>query len=359
MLSEKKIIFLVPYPLSNAPSQRFRVELFLPVLQQVGLKFSIHPFLDKRTWKGLYQNGGFLLKLFGILKGFVKRWTLLFVKIPYSDYVFIHREAAPLGPPIFEWIIAKLYRKKIIYDFDDAIWIPNTSSANYFSRWFKAPWKVKYICRWSYKIVVGNDYLSEYASQFNRNVIKIPTCVDAEKFQNKNKENKRQRLNIGWTGSHSTLKYLDEIVPLIRELQKYLDFNFIVIADQAPSFTLKNLEFVPWKASTEGEDLSRLDIGIMPLVADAWSEGKCGFKLIQYFACNIPAIASPVGVNKTIIDEGVNGFLCSSAEEWRTCLQKLLADESLRESMGTAGRRKVEKFFSIVSQSQNFILLFS
>src|SRR5215831_18488558 len=114
----KKVLFLVPYPLQTAPSQRFRVELFLPELKTAGIQYSIEPFLDKRTGKILYQKGNFFLKAFGLFKGFVRRWWVLFFKLPFYEYIFIHREAAPVGPPVFEWMIVKLFGKKVIYDFD-------------------------------------------------------------------------------------------------------------------------------------------------------------------------------------------------------------------------------------------------
>lgn len=247
----------------------------------------------------------------------------------------------------------------MIYDFDDAIWIPNTSSANYFTNWFKAFWKVKYICRWAYKITPGNEYLSDYAKRFNQNIIKIPTCINTETYRPGSNQHSDARLNVGWTGSHSTLKYLDEIIPVINELQQSFDFNFLVIADKKPVLSLKSWEFIPWNLDSETEDLLRLDIGVMPLTEDQWSEGKCGFKLIQYFACGIPAVASPVGVNKIIIDEAVNGFLCDSNQGWKASLQKLLTSASLREKMGRAGREKIKDQYSIQSQASKFIELFS
>ena len=160
-------------------------------------------------------------------------------------------------------------------------------------------------------------------------------------------------------GSHSTLKYLDMVMPVLDDLRQAFDFSFIVIADKEPSLILKDWKFILWKPLTESEDLLQLDIGIMPLVADEWSEGKCGFKLIQYFACGIPAVASPVGVNKIIVDEGVNGFLCHTNDEWKSAVQKLLTDKTLRAQMGMAGRNKVVKGYSIQSQSAKFIELFS
>ena len=355
----KKILFLVPYPLRQAPSQRFRVESFFPVIEKEEWKFTVCPFIDKKTWHILYQRGALFSKAWGLFKGYLRRWMIIFFKVRPYDYIFIHREAAPLGPPLFEWILAKLYRKKIIYDFDDAIWIPNTSSANQFINWFKAFWKVKYICRWSYRIAVGNDYLYNYAVQFNPGVVKIPTSVDINDDRPGARHNHNGRLNIGWTGSHSTLKYLDELVPVINDLQNELDFDFLVIADKNPLLAVKNYKFILWNAGTEVEDLLNLDIGVMPLVADSWSEGKCGFKLIQYFACGIPAVASPVGVNKIIVENGVNGFLCDSKSEWKRSLQKLAADEALRRRLGMAGRKKVRDQYSIQSQSGKFMGLFN
>jgi len=355
----KKVLFLVPYPLQTAPSQRFRVELFLPELKTAGIQYGIEPFLDKKTGKILYQKGNFFLKAFGLLKGFVRRWWVLFFKLPFYDYVFIHREAAPVGPPVFEWIIIKLFGKKVIYDFDDAIWIPNSSSANHLVNWFKAFWKVKYICKWSYKITPGNDYLYDYARQFNQQVIKIPTCINVDVQQQKVKRSHNGKLSIGWTGSHSTLKYLDQIIPAVGALQQDFDFHFLVIADKKPVLNLKDWQFIPWNALTETEDLLKMDIGVMPLTEDKWSEGKCGFKLIQYFSCGIPGVASPVGVNKSIVEENVNGFLCTTNDEWRASLKKLLVDQSLREKMGLAGRQKVIEQYSIQSQKQKFIQLFS
>lgn len=353
----KDVLFLVPYPLHRAPSQRFRVELFEPILQKHNIRYTIEPFLDEETWRVLYQQSSLFKKVGGILKSWMKRFLLL-PKILSYRYVFIHREAAPIGPPLLEWIIAKLFRKKIIYDFDDAIWIPNTSEVNKIAAWVKAFWKVKYICKWSHQVVVGNEYLRQYALQYNANVIIIPTCVDVERGHYLIKQTHQELPVVGWTGSQSTLFYLDEIVPLLQELQEEIDFTFIVIANKQPELPLKNWKFIPWKEATEQKDLLNIDIGIMPLKADAWSEGKCGFKLIQYLALSIPAVAAPVGINKTIIEEGINGYLCEDAECWKEKLRLLLTDASLREKMGYKGREKIVKEYSIQAYESTFITLF-
>lgn len=358
MPKQKKILFILPYPIGFAPSQRFRVEAFFPLLQQNGFEFDHATFFNSNDWKVLYQNGSIGQKAWAVIRGFASRFLLLFNRVWQYDYIFIHREASPLGPPFVEWFLAKIAKKKFIYDFDDAIWIPNTSRENRIAGWVKAFWKVKYICRWSYKVVGGNHYLCEYARRYNKNVVLIPTCVDTIARHNRLKEPQNGKLVIGWTGSHSTLPYLDDIVPVIKKLQEEFDFNFLVIANKAPELNLKDWTFVPWQEKTEIEDLLRLDIGVMPLKHDDWSEGKCGFKLIQYLALGIPAVASPVGVNQQIIDEQ-NGFLCISAEDWYDALRSLLQDASLRKDLGFHGRKKVIEQYSIQSQEQAFLSLFA
>src|SRR5690606_26052851 len=184
----------------------------------------------------------------------LRRWMLLF-EIGAYDYIFIHREAAPLGPPVFEWLAAKVFKKKIIYDFDDAIWIPNTSKENKLAAWLKAFGKVKHICKWSYKISAGNQFLVNFAKQYNEHVVLMPTCVDTETGHKAVKTSFPDKPVVGWTGSHSTLFYLNEIMPVIKSLQEEIDFEFLVIADRKPDLDLKDFRYVKWNAATENEDL--------------------------------------------------------------------------------------------------------
>ena len=349
----------MPYPLRRAPSQRFRAEAFFEELNQKDISFDTHTFLDEGDWKILYQQGSTFRKALAVVKGFLKRAFFIVTRGGAYDYVYIHREAAPLGPPVFEWMLRFLFRRKIIFDFDDAIWIPNISASNRLARFAKCFWKVGTVCRWSYKIAAGNDYLAAYARRFNSNVIVIPTNVNMTNRYNRLKQHHNSSAVIGWTGSHSTLKYLDLVLPVLRKLEENYTFTFLVICDARPAFELSSLQFRPWNSDTEIEDLIRIDIGLMPLEDDPWSEGKCGFKIIQYLALGIPAVASPVGVNKTIIEEGRNGFLCASEEDWYRRLELLLQNPVLRGQLGEAGRRKMQEQFSIEANTGKFISLFS
>ena len=353
-----RVLFLVPYPTGRAPSQRFRVELFLPVLDQAGIEYRVQPFLDERSWGSFYSTGRVLNKFLGIFKGFSARLGIALGGVRSYDYVFIHREASPLGPPWIEWIITKLWRKKVIYDFDDAIWIPNTSPANRWFGWAKAYWKVKWICQWAHIVVGGNEYLCEYARRFNRSVRCIPTVVDTQAGHGSVKQHYDRKTVVGWTGSHSTLKYLDTILPVLQKLHQELEFEFCVIADRDPELPLHDYRFIPWQAESENQDLLILDIGLMPLISDPWSEGKCGFKLIQYFAAGLPAVASPVGVNTSLIEQGQNGYSCSTPEEWEQGLRRLITDSNLRSVMGKKGREKVEAHYSVIAQKAVFLQLF-
>lgn len=360
MSTRKDILFLLPYPLHRAPSQRFRVENFLFLLEKQKKSYTLAPFMTERIWRILYKKGNIMSKALGISRCFLKRWGLVLSSAYRYQYIYIHREAAPLGPPILEWFLAKVLGKKIIYDFDDAIWIPNTSSENRIAGLVKSFWKVAAICKWSYKISAGNDFLAAYAQKSGaRQVCTIPTVVNTASRYNCLKEHHDGRLVVGWTGSHSTLKFLNDIIPVIQQLQNEFDFTFLVIADKKPELQLKSWIFCPWDEQTEIEDLLKIDIGIMPLTQDQWSEGKCGFKLIQYLSLGIPAIAQSVGVNKLIIEHEVNGFIADTTSEWLHAIRTLLQDTQLRTTMGKAGRAKMIQSYSIAAQQAAFLGLFS
>lgn len=350
-----KVLFLAPYPADQAPSQRFRFELFLKFMEENEMPYDFQSFLSEKGWKVLYQPGHQLQKLIAVLSGYARRTHLLFRLHQYS-HVFIHRELAPFGPPVFEWLIAKAFRKSIIYDYDDAIWMSDQGHENMLWRWLKHRHKVGKICSWSWKVTAGNPFLASYAQSFGANSILFPTVVDTSIHQPSPK--RKATPTIGWTGSHSTLFYLDTILPVLENLSKHHTFRFLVIANKDPRPDLPNYEFIPWSPEEEVKALQQMDIGIMPLEDSEWAKGKCGFKLIQYLAVGIPAVASPVGVNDQVIKQGENGYLAASENEWEKYLAKLLSDEPLRVEMGKRGRQHIIHHYSVTSQKEKFLSLF-
>ena len=357
----KSVLFLVPYPLKESPSQRFRFEQYFDLLHKYGYQFDVQSFLNSHNWQIFFGTGRRSLKLIALISGFLKRIIILF-KVTRYDFVFIHRELTPIGPPIFEWIITKILKRKVIYDFDDAIWTTDRIEESKILRFLKYRKKVRLICSWSWKVSAGNSYLCSYAKQFTSSVILNPTTIDTLNWHNPDLFEGFKpvgKITIGWTGSHSTLKYLNDIEPILQALEnEFEDLQFVVIADKMPPLLLRSIIFVPWKVETEIHDLMKFDIGLMPLPDDPWSNGKCGFKLLQYMALGIPAVASPVGVNRSIISDGENGFICSSPSEWKQAIIKLIRDPGLRKAMGERGRKKVIEDYSVISNSSNFVSLF-
>ena len=355
---KQEILMIVQYPENVSPCQRFRFELYRDLLKKNGYLVTTKSFLDKKGYEVVHRYGFVLKKMSALLNGFIGRF-LLIPQIGKYDFILLQREFAPIGPPIFEWLFIKLFQKKIIYDFDDAIWIPSVSEQNSLAGNFKNAKKVKDICKWAYRISGGNEYLCNYAKQFNENVVYNPTCVDTEKKYNVLANHDVEKITIAWTGSFSTLKYLAITENALKRLQEKYDFNIKIICNQKPSLALRNMQYVEWTEANEVSELASCQIGLMPLTCDEWSEGKCGFKLIQYLSLGIPSVSSSVGVNKKIIEEGVNGFFADSDEDWYSSIEKLILNADLRKKMGLTGRQKMIAQYSLQSNESNFLNLFS
>jgi len=275
------------------------------------------------------------------------------IRLCRYSLVFIHRESCPFGPPIFEWLIYKA-KKPIIFDFDDAIFLENFNPVNNFYRFFKFPSKTKRIIRMSKAVIVANRFLKEYADKFNKNVYVVPTCIDIEKFNVPGKNN--GRLVIGWIGSPTTAPYLKIIFHVMQRLSWKYDFIFkIVGAGEEISIKGVKVENFAWQLSKEVEDFKSIDIGVYPVPDTLWVYGKAGFKAIQYMSVGAPVVASPVGMIKEIIQDGVNGFLADSDEDWIKKLSRLIEDFQLRQRIGLNGRKSVEKKYSVSINAQEFI----
>lgn len=351
------ILFIVPYPEGEAPSQRFRFEQYFKILNKQGWQYKVVPFWGNRTWRILYESGHYYQKSIGLFKGWLKRVALLFQLSKY-EFIFLHREALPFGPAVYEWLLSKVFKKKIIYDFDDAIWIANASEENKFIAQLKWHSKIKRICSMANKISCGNEFLIEFAKNYNDDVIHNPTTVDTDDYHNIIKGTSEEIPVIGWTGTHSTLPFLNSFISVLRKLEQNQTFTFLVISDKNPDYDLNDLQTINWDKDTEIKDLLKIDIGVMPMPDNDWTRGKCGLKILQYMALGIPPLASPVGVNTKIIDHGINGFICESDSDWEKYISQLIQDKELRTSMGEKARGKVISDYAVSSNASNFLDLF-
>lgn len=351
------VLILAPYPIGEAPSQRFRFEQYLAFLEET-FTLEFRSFYSIRFWNILYQKGRFFTKIVFFIIALFNRFLILF-QLSKFDLIFVHREILPIGPPVFEWIIVHVFRKKIIYDFDDAIWLPNSSDSNRFlvSK-FKSHWKVKYIIKWSNSVFVGNDFLMSYAKKFNLNCQLIPTTVDLTYHKSPIFSTSKKKFSIGWTGSHSTVHYLKDIDEVLIELSEIVDFEFVVISDVPPQLKFKNVTFISWNKENEIEQLAKIDIGIMPLMENPWTLGKCAFKAIQFMALGKPCVVSPVGANCKVVLHNINGYHARSKQEWRDYLLDLLTNDFRYEQFSSESLKQIKEHFSVESIKHKYVLNF-
>jgi len=340
-----KILFIVPYP-TLGPSNRFRVEQYLPYLKKEGHTCFLRPFYNNALYNVLYKKGYYLKKIFTIFLLTFRRITDIFIA-NHCDIIFIHREVFPLGGVIFEHFF-KMTGKKIIYDFDDSLFLPDTSGANRFINVFKVPGKIKRIIQMSDAVIAGNSFLRDYALNYSTKVYILPTPIDTEKYIPFTNKPYNKRIVIGWIGSSTTLKYLKLLENVFSEVSRqYSNVVFLVVGKDFKGYEHLNIEFKEWSLDSELSSLQSFDIGIMPLTDDYWSRGKCAFKAIQYMSVGIPVVASDVGMNKEVIKNGINGFLVRNDKEWIDKLKLLIENANLRKEMGIASRKIVEEKYSL------------
>jgi glycosyltransferase involved in cell wall biosynthesis len=344
-----RVLALVPYALGRAPGQRYRVEQWAPYLAEAGVELEFAPFASDALAEVLYRPGLMRAKAALMLRGLLRRVSSAWSARGF-DAVLVHREAALIGPAWTERI-AKARQARLVYDFDDAVWVPYLSPTNRYLSYLKFPGKTRTICRLASLVLAGNEHLAEWARQYAPNVHVVPSTVSLRDYPVRPGGGGAEAPVVGWTGSHSSLEYLRAIGGALRKLRQRRPFRLVVIG--VSKFTIPGVEVEcrPWNAATEARDLWDFDVGIMPLPDEPWARGKCGMKAIQYMAVGVPAVVSPVGANRTIVRDGASGFHATTEDEWVAALDRVLDDAGLRQRLGAAGRASVEAEFSAESQA--------
>lgn len=349
-----RILFVTQHRTDRSPGQRFRYEQYLDALQADGWDYDLSPIVSAEDDKILYSRKNYLAKA-----RFLRRCHQIrrrdVERMNDYDVIFIYRGALMTRGIRYEKLLRQS-RAKLIFDFDDAVWLLKVSDANRRFGWMKDPGKTSRLIGMSDQVFAGNEYLANYARGFNRNVIVMPTTIDTDEYL------PRQRradgpVVIGWSGSITTIEHFQFAVPVLKAIkEKYGDrVTFRVIGDSNFRMPELGIEGLPWRKETELEDLWAVDIGIMPLPNDEWAQGKCGLKGLQYMALGIPTLMSPVGVNSKIITPGKDGFLPSGMEEWISQLSRLIEDEELRRTMGDAARNTVVQEYSRKAWEQRYV----
>ena len=345
-----KVLLLSRYGNLGA-SSRVRLYQYIPYLKKENIYVTAVPLFNDDYVKNLYEKN--TRKATVVLYSYLKR-LLDLAAIKKYDLVWIEKELFPMLPLWIERIIA-LLKIPYIVDYDDAIFHNYDMNANRIVRFLLGS-KIKKIMRKAALVITGSPYLTEYALNAGANVFEIPTVIDLEKYPIE-KPKEPDIFTIGWIGSPSTQMYLLEILPALKEFcSKYKSKIILIGANEIiqEKFIGLPVEIVEWSDNTEIESIKKFTIGIMPLCDTPWTRGKCGYKLVQYMGGFLPVIASPVGVNKKIVDNGTDGFLANTKDEWMEAIQNLYHNNKLRERMGTIGRSKIEKAYSLQANISSY-----
>jgi glycosyltransferase involved in cell wall biosynthesis len=338
-----RALFLCPYPLDRAPGQRYRFEQWLDLLPAGAVASELQPLFDRAAYDVLYEPGATPRKVAAVLAGLTRRIGSIARSRRY-DVVYVYREAFPFGPPLIEQFLER--RIPVVFDFDDAVYLGDTSAANRFLRNLKRPSKVAEIVSLATRTIVGNEALSSWATQHSDRVTIVPSTVDTVRYQPRRRD-PHDLVRVGWSGSPTTAAHLHTIDGALRRVLRELPAELHVIG--APDYHLSGADRVtvkPWDPASEVDDLASFDIGLMPLPDDEWSRGKGGMKALLYLSVGVPAVVSPVGINTDIVEDGRNGRLASSEGEWVDAVAALVRDAELRKRLGSAGRRTVVERFS-------------
>lgn len=339
-----KILLLSRYDRLGA-SSRVRSFQYLPFLEANGWQVDVSPLFSDSYLQAFYRDqprgvhafSGYWNRLKGLLD--IKQYDLL----------WIEKELFPFLPPYVESGL-KLLGIPYVVDYDDAIYHRYDCHRNWLIRKTLGR-KIDTVMRGAALVIAGNDYLAQRAFGCGSSHVEIvPTVVDVEHYRVVAPV-EREQITIGWIGSKTTAVYLDAIIAAITKVAEQVPIRLVTVGAAPVGLSVDWAEAWEWTEASEVESIQAFDIGIMPLPDEPWERGKCGYKLIQYMACGLPVIGSPVGVNDQIIDHGVNGFMARSVAEWEDALLTLIKDRGLRSTMGLEGRKRVEDWYSLQVQA--------
>jgi glycosyltransferase involved in cell wall biosynthesis len=355
MIQKKSILFLTPYPYNVAPSQRLKFEQYYDYLKESGYEITLDSFMSLTFWGFVYSPNLYLKKIIATISCYIRRFLILFTISKY-DVVYIHLWVTPFGPPIFEWLVCKL-SKQVIFDIDDLVYLKNSSHEKGISKWLKGKQKPIYLMKQADHIITCTPYLDKFVRQYNPNTTDISSTINTKTYQPVNTYQNDHKIILGWSGSHSTAKYLYLLKDVFIMLNQKVPFKLLVMG--AHSFEIEgvDIEVVPWSEEAEIPTIQRFDIGLYPLPDEEWVHGKSGLKALQYMAMGVPTIASKIGeAIERVIADGESGFLVNGyKEEWREKLMLLIENPDLREKIGKSGRKTVEDKYSIDANKDTYL----
>ena len=324
-------------------SSRVRFYQYLPYLRKQGLELVTAPFFTDEYVRNLYSGRRASLKK--VLGAYLQRLSVLRREKRF-DLLWVEKELFPWLPAGIENLFQG---SKIPYvvDYDDAVFHRYDMHPSAFVRTFLGH-KIDRVMRRADLVIAGNDYIANRAVKAGaRKVEQLPSVVDVDQYAI-TEPGLDPVFRIGWIGSPVTAPYLDDLREVLATLSQESTVKLVLIgAGTVQPFDNVPGEALPWSEEIELRMSQKFDVGIMPLLDGPFERGKCGYKLIQYMASALPVIASPVGVNRRIVEPEVNGYLAHSSADWLEALRTLRDDVQKRKAMGQAGRRKAEQMYNL------------
>lgn len=346
---KRKLLFLHKYD-RRAAAYRYRFEQYFPFFQAAGIEVSSDSLFDNNYLERLFTGSG--RSFLKVLAAYFRRVCLL-LKPRGFDGLVIYMELLPYAPFFVEKLL--IGRKRYVLDFDDAYHLNYQRSKNPLLRWLLGN-KVKKLIRGASAVAAGSPELFQYAKSLNPTTKLVPTVVNTDIYKPRQSKHLADKpVIIGWIGSPSTAVELATIAESLQRLSDDHNFDLLVVGSGPVRPKLPNVHFECWSEEKELAQLDRMDIGIMPLEDSNWNRGKCGFKLIQYMAMGKPVVASAVGANHQIVDNGENGFLVQTPDEWRNALSSLIKDANLRRTFGQNARQKIQDKYSLAQTAPQYL----
>ena len=357
-MSRKKILFLSPYPWDKAPSQRLKYEQYYRYFEDAGYELTTSSFVSTDFWKVIYQKGHYPQKILFTVLGYFRRLFDLF-RLRRYDLVYVHLWVTPIGPSLFEWLVTRLARK-LVYDIDDLVYLNDQRKQNKVMLWIRGRGKPIALMKSADHVICCTPRLEEFVRQYNDQVTDISSTINTDVYRPRSAYEPGEPIVIGWSGSHSTSRYLHLLKVVFQKLSTTHNFVLKVIGDA--DFEMEGIEVkaLAWSAEREVAELSEFDIGVYPLPLDEeWVYGKSGLKALQYMALGIPTVATAIGANFRIIDHERTGLLVKSEEEWVEALSNLISDKSLQQQMGKASAEFVDRHYSVKANAKVYLGVFS
>jgi glycosyltransferase involved in cell wall biosynthesis len=338
----------------EAASTRYRLLQFLPALREAGITVDWRPLLGDQYVRGLVT--GRRASVLSTAGSYGRRLRDR-ASARDADLIWVYAELLPYVPAWLERL-ALPAGKPLVVDWDDAFHVPYAEHRSGLARWLLGT-KFETVLGQANVVTCGNTWLEDYAARFCPRTMVAPTVVDTDQYRPAAQEDGGE-IVIGWIGSPTTWPNVRPLLPLLRRLHERHGTRVRAVGAglAAEDDLFPGLDLVPWSEATEVQEVKRFTIGIMPLLDLPFQRGKSGFKLIQYMACGLPVVGSPVGVNSQIIDHGENGFLATDPGEWGRALERLIAVPDLRGTLGENGRRKAVERYSLRSEAPRLVELF-